>query len=74
MRSDPRDSSSVIGRPSGSGIIVSTTGRKWGLVQLPDGARVELATEAGVEAFVQLILERTMEADFDGRRNPADHG
>lgn len=102
MSDHPQDSKSAIGRPFGGGTIVSTTGRKWGVVEMPDGRRVvrdvsaviaeatadqesappsrrrllgiatyaELADEAGIEAFVQMILERTMEVDLHENDSP----
>ncbi len=100
MSGDPHDPKPGVGRPYGGGIIVNTTGPKWGIVEMPDGRRVvrdvsvaiagavaeqaagpptkrrllgiathaDLADEAGIEAFVQMILERTMDVDI------AEHG
>jgi hypothetical protein len=93
---DPHDPKPAVGRPFGGGVIVHSDGRKWGIVELPDGTRevrdvsaavaealaqqeaapparrrllglathADLADEAGIEVFVQLILERTMDADL----------
>ena len=63
----------AIGRPFRGGIIVSTTGRKWGLVQMPDGRRlVHDVSEVITTAAEQPAAPTTSGRRLDGLSTYAD--